>query len=234
MPRPPARPTVISVLRSSTLLNSLSDEDLLALARVSHAAYAERGESIWSNGAEVNFIGLVGTGFVKMVKTAANGSELTHELMGPGQMFGLLGALEGRGCPLGARAVTHVWFVKIPYREFRPIYERTLSLRDHVLRRATLRLRQAQDQLTRVATGTVESRIAGVLMMLVESYGRPTEKGTLIDVPLTRQDIAEMAGTTVESTIRVVSKWQKSRLVASSSRFLTLLDESAIADLVHV
>lgn len=71
-------------------------------------------------------------------------------------------------------------------------------------------------------------------MMLAESYGRPTESGTLIDVPLTRQDIAEMAGTTVESTIRVVSKWQKSRLVATNSRFLTILDASAIEELVRI
>lgn len=234
LPRPPARPTVISILRSSTLLNSLSEEDRQNLVEVCHTAFAERGESIWTNGAEVDFVGLVGTGFVKMVKCTSSGTELTHELMGPGQMFGLLGALEGRGCPLGARAVTHVWYLKIPFREFKPIYERTLALRDHVVRRATLRLRQAQDQLARVSTGTVESRIAGVLTMLAESYGRPTEFGTLIDVPLTRQDIAEMAGTTVESTIRVVSKWQKCGYVSTKSRLLTLLDESAIERLVRV
>lgn len=234
MPRYPERPTALEVLRSSTLLNSVSSEDLDRLAATSHLAFAERGETIWLDGTDVDFIGMVGVGFVKMVKSTSTGQELTHEIMGPGQIFGLLGMVEGSGCPLAARAVCHVWYLKMPKREVGPIYERNPSLRDHLVRRTTVRLRHAHEMLARLSTGTVESRVAAVLMLLAESYGRDDDKGLLIDVPLTRQDIAEMAGTTVESTIRVMSKWQKAGLVATNSKHVTILDDERVSQAMRI
>jgi CRP/FNR family transcriptional regulator len=235
MGRVPAKPTVISVLRSSTLLNSVRTEDLEELTRSAHLAFAERGEIIWLGGTPVDFFGLVGTGFVKMVQGTAHGHEITHEIMGPGQIFGMLGMIEGTGCPLSARAVTHVWYLKVPKREFFPVYEQNVVLKDHVVRRTTGRLRKAHEMLALVSTGTVESRVAAVLVMLAESYGRPTEAdAVVIDVPLTRQDVAEMAGTTVESTIRVMSKWQKAGLVETQSKFITISDLDRLAQAMRI
>lgn len=228
MPVYPEKPTVVSVLRGSTLLNTVTDDDLVALSRVSHLAFADRGEILWLHGNQVEFIGIAGVGFIKMVKPTPGGTELTHEIMGPGQVFGMLGMLDGTGCPLSARAVTPLWYLKVPKREFQPIYERTPALKDHVIRRTTLRLRHVHEMLARLSTGTVGSRIATILLTLAESYGLESKEGVTIRVPLTRQDIAEMAGTTVESTIRVMSKWQKAGLICTQSRLITILDSAQI------
>lgn len=230
----PSRPSVISVLRSSTLLNSLSEDDRQALAAVSHMAFAERGQTIWFSGAQVDFIGIVGTGFVKMVKSTSSGHELTHEVMGPGQVFGLLGTIDGGGCPLSARAVSHMWYLKVPKREFMPIYEHTGPLHNFLVRRTTVRLRQTQDMLARLSSGTVESRIAAILLMLAESYGHLSEEGLVIEVPLTRQDIAEMAGTTVESTIRTMSAWQKRGEIITKSKSITIVDREKMTRLIAI
>ena len=135
MPERPERPTVISVLRSSTLLNALTPEDLDELASLSHLAYAERGETIWMKGSQVDFFGLVGNGFVKMVRSFATGQEVTSEIVGPGQIFGLLGVIEGGGCPLEARSVSNAWYLKIPKAEILHIHEERLVFKDQLLRR---------------------------------------------------------------------------------------------------
>lgn len=218
------RPSPISVLRSSTLLNAVSDADLDSLVALCHTAYAERGDTLWIHGSQTEFFGIVGVGFVKMVKSLQGGQEVTHEIMGPGQVFGLLGTIDRSGCPLSARAVTPLWYLKVPKREFIPIYERTSLLRDHVVRRTALRLRRAHEMLAQLSTGTVKSRIASILLMLADSYGVEVGEAIVIDVPLTRQDLGEMAGTTVETTIRVMSQWQKQGLVSTASQKISLLD----------
>ncbi|MBS1706606.1 MAG: Crp/Fnr family transcriptional regulator [Armatimonadetes bacterium] len=228
------RPSVRSVVASCPVLRLMSDADINAITAASHLARAERGESIWLSLESAGYFCAVGSGFVKMVKTTAAGQEVAHEIMGPGQVFGLLGALEGSGCPLSARAVTDVWYLKIPIQVFRPIYERTEALSAHVMRRTTIRLRQAHLLVAQLSAGTVASRIAAILLMLAESYGQATEMGMVLTVPLTRQDISEMAGTTVESTIRVMSEWQKTGVIATHKKTITLLQEKRLNHLVQL
>lgn len=224
-------PSIRAVLELSTVLNGVPEEAKEALASASHLGFADRGEVIWFSGGEVPFFGVVGVGFVKMVKSMASGQELTHEIMGPGQIFGMLGVIDGSGCPLSARAVSPCWYVKVPKREFLPVYSESRVLKDHVVRRLTLRLRKAHELLAQLSAGTVETRIAAILVMLAESYGHLDEGGAvLLEVPLTRQDISEMAGTTVESTIRVMSRWQKAGLVCTKSGQVTLMDVDRLAE----
>lgn len=233
VPEAPERPSNISVLRSSTLFNSLGSSEIDELARVSHMAYAERGETIWLHGREVDFYGLAGTGFIKMVRSLETGQEVTTEIIGPGQIFGLLGTIEGTGCPLSARAVCNTWYLKVPKGAFMPIYESSVTLKAHLLRRTTQRFRQTMDLMAKMSTGRVEEKIAVILLLLAQSYGDETSRGVTLQVPLTRQDISEMAGTTVESTIRVMSRWQKEGLIASDHKFVTLLDVQGLEDVLR-
>lgn len=223
-----------AVLRCSTLLNGLQEKDINFLAEHSHLAFAERGEVIWFHGQEHGFFGICGTGFIKMVKSNAAGQELIVELMGPGQMFGMLGTVEGTGCPLSARAVSDCWYLKVPKVEFMQVYRGASLLRDHVISRTTKRLKQAYDLMARMARGGIEERLAAVLFVLSESYGEPDAGGFHLNVPLTRQDMAELAGTTVESAIRVCSRWQKEGIIKSEGRIISVLDEEALAGFVSL
>jgi len=170
----------------------------------------------------MDFFCVVGVGFVKMVKSTPTGHEMTQEIIGPGQVFGMLGIIDGKGCPLSARTVCHAWYLKVPRIEFMPIYERSIRLHDQLMHHTTLRLRQAQEMLARLSSGNVESRLAAVILLLAESYGHHESTGLIIDVPLTRQDLAEMAGTTVETTIRAMSRWQKQGWVTTAAKVITV------------
>ena len=79
-----------------------------------------------------------------------------------------------------------------------------------------------------MSTGKADERIALILMLLSESYGRQSEDGNEIQIPLTRQDVAEMAGTTVESSIRTMSRWQKKGVIKSDHMIVTILDDDAL------
>jgi len=160
-----------------------------------------------------------------MTRTTPQGAEVAVELLGPGQCFGVLAALEGRAFPLSAIAVTNTWYLKVPTSALNELYAKNDLLRDQMLRHIAPRLRKAHDMMSRMSANKVEQRVAAVLFILMESYGRSNSKGAIrLSVPLTRQDISEMAGTTVETCIRVMSKWQKSGLVTTDKQVITIRD----------
>lgn len=227
----PSRDTglsVRSVLESSNLLNALSSEEIEMLAGRSRLMRCARGETIWLSGAEVDFFGCVGRGFVKMVRTNANGVDATLEIMGPGQIFGLLGVIEGTGCPIMASGLTDVAYVRIPKQSFFPIYERSSQLKDRLVRRTAVRMHQKLDFMAKLSNGRVEERIAAMLFILAESYSREVGDAIEITIPLTRQDIGEMAGTTTETTIRTLSRWSKDGIVTTDHHRIIILKPTAL------
>ena len=230
MPSIPEKPSVAAVIGGCSLYNPLTHEERLLLAEHSFMAYAERGEIIWLAGAPSQNIDVVGIGFVKMTRTTPQGHEVAIELLGPGQCFGLMVALEGREYPLSAIAVTNTWYLKTPTKVFVDIYNSNIGLRDHLLRGLAPRLRKAHDMMARMSTGRIEQRIAAVLLILAVSYGDQSKVGTRIAVPLTRQDLAEMSGTTVETAIRVMSKLQKEGIIATDRQMITLLDAASLSE----
>jgi CRP-like cAMP-binding protein len=229
----PERPTNVSVIEACTLFNGLEPEQKAQLAAESFMAYAERGEAIWTAGSPSDFVAVSGAGFVKMTRTSPTGQEVAMELLGPGQCFGFMAAIEGRSFPLSAVAVSNCWYLKIPTRVLMPIYQASGQLKDLVVRNIGPRLRKAHDMMTRLSSGRVEERIAAILLILADSYGERTPNGLELKVPLTRQDIGEMAGTTVETTIRVLSKWQKDGLITTQRQLITIQNEERVEDILR-
>lgn len=226
----PERPSNIAVLEACTLLNALTDEERQELSAGCYMAYAERGEAIWLSGTPSLFAGVVGVGFVKMTRPTSQGMEVAVELLGPGQCFGLMAVLEGRPFPLAAVAVTHTWYLKMPTQAIQALYQRSGALKDQIVRAIGPRLRRAHDMMGRLSSGRVEERLAAVLVMLGDSYGLEMDGSVLLQVPLTRQDLSEMAGTTVETTIRIMSRWQKDGSVSTDQRRIRLLDVAALEE----
>lgn len=229
-----SKPKAQDVLHSNALLNVLTPDEIKTLSAVSRPVRAERGEVLWFCGADVDFIGLSADGFVKMIRTSPTGSDVTIELFGPGHMFGLMGVITGNGCPLTAVAVSDLWYLRIPKSHIKEIYGRNIPLKDKLLRKAALRLHGAVDLMARMSSGRVDQRIAAILYLLAESYAVKDPLGIRLQCPLTRQEIGEMAGTTVESTIRVLSRWQKEGMVTTDRQHIVIMDDKKMTQLLAV
>lgn len=220
--------SIRGVLESNALLKGLSEEHMQSIAEVSRFAKCTRSELIWGHGEQVNFFGLVAIGFVKMVRPNSSGTEIILEIVGPGQLFGMLGALSGTGCPLMAYGLTDTAFLKIPKDRLLAIYDESHLLKDRLLRKTAMRMHQKLDFMAKLSTGRADERIAAVLFILAESYGEIDGNMIRLNLPLTRQQIGEMAGTTTETTIRVLSKWSQEKLVDTDKRLITIVDPDSL------
>ena len=224
-----AETTVASAVSMCPLLAGLTEPGRERLIEVSRLVSFTRGETIWLANEPSEWFASVAQGFVKMTRSSPQGKDVTVELMGPGQCVGLLVAIEGRAFPLSAIAVTECTLLKVPTDATRHVFQELPTLTHSVVSALAPRLRRAYAMLSRSAAGTVEERIAAVLEIVMEAYGRTGKKGGVrLTVPLTRQDIADMAGTTVESCIRTMSKWQKAGLISTEHQVVTIHDPMKI------
>jgi CRP/FNR family transcriptional regulator, nitrogen oxide reductase regulator len=225
----PSRPASLSVIEACSLFKPLDEEQRRRLVVDSTVVYAERGELLWPAGSPAEYVCVVGVGFVKMTKISPQGAEMAMELLGPGQCLGMLAAIEGRDLPLSAVAVTNAWYLRIPARSLMAVYSESPPFKDQIIKSIGPRLRKAHDMMSRLSSGRVEERMAAVLLILMDSYGEPSGTQVRLAVPLTRQDLAEMAGTTVETAIRVMSRWQKDGLISTDRQVITVLREDLLS-----
>ncbi len=85
------------------------------------------------------------------------------------------------------------------------------------------RFTQMQSQFEELATQRVEQRVARTILRLVRQFGRRTEEGVLIDMALTREDIAQMSGTNLYQVSRILSRWEQAGYISTGRKQVTLL-----------
>jgi CRP-like cAMP-binding protein len=199
------------------------------VAQATRLVSLAKGALGFSQGAPSSHVWAVRDGLVHMIKSGPAGREIVLEVIPPGEFFGAVVALEGRPYPASAVAAepSTVWCV--PSALVREICQRHSTLRSAILALVTTRLRSAHERLQSVALEPVEQRLARMLLTLVPKIGR--KEGGVTVLPVTRQELADMVGTTVETTIRITSKWHKAGIVHSARNALALTDVATLRSL---
>ena len=222
----------VSLLRSGPVFAGVPDRELQALASVaSEQAYRAR-EFIFMEGDAAGSFCLVLSGRVKILRQSRDGKEVVLELLGRGEPFGGVAVFERRPYPASAQALERTTVLKIPGDAILALADRHPSMIRELALMIGRRLRSAHESVTSLAVDPVESRLAGALLRLAERDGAPGPRGLTLPFHLTRQSLADMTGTTVETAIRIVSRWLKDGVVAEDGNRLALVDLDALRNLV--
>jgi CRP/FNR family transcriptional regulator len=200
-------------------------EAMTAAAR--EEAYRPR-DAIFREGDAAVALCLVRSGRVKIVKHSRAGKDVVLEMLGPGEIFGGVAVIEKRPYPADAEAVEPSVVVKIPADTLRAVSERHPSVIRELALMLGRRLRTAHDSMRALAVDPVEARLAGALLRLAEREGTPARRGLALPFHLTRQSLADMTGTTVETAIRTVSRWLRDGVVADEAGRLVIEDVDAL------
>ena len=193
------------------LLSSLRKEDREAVAPLCRMRGYEKGEVIFREGEPADRIHFVHIGRVKVVK-AAGGRDVIIEILGPGEPVGAVAVFEKRPFPASAIALEPSGLMSIPEREFFQLLENRPQMMRHLLAGLTYRLMMVNKRLADM-TGSAEERASRLFLTLAERVGTRRDAGVFIPLPLSRQEIADLIGTTLETAIRLMSRWQKDEVV---------------------
>ena len=202
-------------------------EALRALAR--EETYRPR-DYVFMEGDASAWFCIVKSGRVKIVKHSKAGKDVVLEILGPGEVFGGVAVIEGRPYPAAAQAIEPSVVVKLPRDAIVALTERYPAVVKELALTIGRRLRAAHDSVKALAVDPVEARLAATLLRLAEREGTRGPQGLTLPFHLTRQSLADMTGTTVETAIRVVSRWLKDGLVLDDGGRLVLRDVSALRE----
>jgi CRP-like cAMP-binding protein len=202
----------------------LSGEDLdhiLALARSSHYP---KESAIFDQEAEARSFFLLLSGHIRVVRTSPEGHQVIARYITEGEFFGIAVAMGRSTYPASAVAAVDCVVLAWPNSAWPDLQSRFPSMASSTYQTIGRRLQETQDRVLEMSTEQVEQRIAHTLLRLVSQAGRKSEKGIEIDFPITRQDIAEMTGTTLHTVSRVLSAWEGQGLVAGGRQKVTVTD----------
>lgn len=206
------------------VFSNLSQEALADVAMRFKAREYQRGDILFIEGEPARIYYIVGEGQIKVFQSSAGGFEVILHMLGPGELVGAFPTLGEGTYPASAQAFTDLVAYSISSEDFDRIVEEHHIVAVNLLRFSTRVLQASLDKLREMATERVEQRIARTLARLANQIGRQTEAGILIDAPLTRQDLAEMAGTTVFTASRTLKSWERQGILKVGREKVMILD----------
>lgn len=210
---PPPDPKMASLLDPIHALAGLTPPERQALLDVSTAHIHKPGAVIFQEGEFSKEVLFIAIGAVKIVK-ATPARRIIIRIIGPGEPIGLVAAFESRPYPASAVALIPSTILHVPERDFFSLLDRHAEIVRQLLRIVMNRQVDLGGRLTELS-GAIENRIARVFLDLAHASDAAGDGPVEIRLPLTRQDIADLAGTTMETAIRILSRWGKVGVVLS-------------------
>ncbi len=205
------------LLRSCALFSRLTSEDRRKVAEISIARHYDKGDQVFAEGDPSELIFTIVSGRIKVVKAIPGGKELILEILGPGDPLGAIAAYEARPYPASALALEEAVCIASRRAAFMGLLETCPSLVRGMLGGFSLRVIELGKRLGEITGSRVEARFAQIFLKLADRLGRPQNPGIFLPLVLSRQDLADLAGTTMETSIRIMSRWGKEGVVVTQA-----------------
>lgn len=220
--------SIDEALRGSVLFRRLKQEDRQRVAAVATVRAFDKGDMLFREGDGSDSLYTVLSGRVKVFKTTARGTDVILELFGPGDPVGAVAVYESRPYPASAIALAPTSCLLIPREAFFALLEGHPTMVRSLLVGLTHRLVELANRLAELSGGRIEGRLARFLLKLGTDLGQRRDDGVFIPLALSRQELADMVGTTVETAIRIMSRWGKDGVVRTDKDGFVIVDRAAL------
>jgi CRP-like cAMP-binding protein len=199
-------------LRQVIVFQNATDDDLKLIAQHAIERSLEEGEFFFFQGDPANYAYILVSGRAKLMQTSQAGQQVNLRTISEWEMFGALGAVrENASYPATAQAMEQCTALAIKSEDLQELMATRPYLSLDLMKLMTNYIQEMQQRYRELATEKVERRIARSLLRLAAQLGTKTDSG--IELSFTRQDLAEMSGTTLYTVSRVLSDWERQGLV---------------------
>jgi CRP/FNR family transcriptional regulator, cyclic AMP receptor protein len=220
------------LLQNHYLLGRLSGaeiDNLLAFSRVERYA---AGREIFAKGSPGNMMHAVLRGTLRMSAPAPSGKEIVFNFVGPGEVFGEIGLIDGLERTADAIAMTDCELLALDRRYVLPVLEKRADICMLLLKVLCERLRRTSEQVEDLLFRHLESRIAKALLQLAQRIGRPVARGVAVDLRVSQQELGNIVGGSRESVNKQLQIWQKAGLLTLGKGSIVIRDLAALERLV--
>jgi len=215
------------------LFSRVAPADRDRLAAVSEMRSYERTAPLFDEGDPSDHLYVIVTGRVKVFKHGPSGNDVILEIFGPGGPLGAVATYEGQPFPASASAIDPTTCLLVPRRAFFELLERHPSLTRGLLSSLSLRLVQLTTRLAELTATRIDVRFARLFLKLADQLGRKERGGLFIPLRLTRQELADLTGTTIETAIRIMSRWGKDEVLLTEKDGFVLVNRGTLETLAN-
>lgn len=216
------------LLRRLPLFRRVSPALRAKVAAVARLRSFERGELIFAEGDPSDAFIVIISGRVKVFKSTPTGKEIILEIFGAGDPLGAVAVYEGAPFMASALTLEATELLSIEQAAFFRLLEAEPAFVRGLLSGLTLRLAELTRRLAELTGARVETRFARLFLKLCDQIGKPDRGGTFVAMPLSRQELADLTGTTIETTIRIMSRWQKDDVLRTEKDGFVLINREAL------
>jgi CRP-like cAMP-binding protein len=213
-----------SIVADIPIFAGLGPNDIDEILREARSVRYAKGSAIFDQGAEARSFFVLLHGHLRVEKTTPQGQQIVVRYVSAGELFGVARAMALTHYPATAVAVVDSVALSWPSASWPRLVARFPSLATGALQTVGNRLQDAQTRVIEMSSEQVEQRVAHALLRLAKQAGIKVEGGVEIDFPISRQDVAEMTGTTLHTVSRILSAWEQQGLVEGGRQRIVLRD----------
>lgn len=224
------------ISRKDSLFKDLASDDLCHLNSHKTCNVYRKGQVIFYEGNSPMGLYCVNTGKIKIYKTGSSGKEQIVRLAKPGDLLGYRALIGDDVYTATAEALEDATVCFLDKKNFQQVIEHAPDIPNQILRNLCNELRDAENFIQSMAQKSVRERLAEVLLILRKKYGMDPQDQAVLGVTLTREDIANITGTAIETAIRLLSDMKEEGLIAFEGRRIRILDMDgliSVASLDH-
>lgn len=226
-----AAPALADRLAALPAFAAVPPESLGAFAALAAPRKLRAGERLLTEGEPAAELFVVLDGRLKMSRDLESGRSVVLALVGPGEAVGVAAALAGGPADASVEALEPSLCLAVPRAELLAALAGRPGLIADLLPPLTRQFVECRNCIVELTHLRVERRFATLFLKLAASTGRPADGGTLVPIPLSRQELADMTGTTIETAIRVMSRWHKQGALETRADGFLLRDPAALESL---
>jgi CRP-like cAMP-binding protein len=198
-----------------------ADEQDSILARAGSHHYST-GTAVFEQGEPASSFYVLLSGRLRVTQLDPSGQQTVVRMVNPGDLFGIARALRRTDYPGTATAVVDSVALQWPMDAWDELTERHPRLAVNAMQTIGQRLQEAHARVRELSTEEVERRVAHAVLRLANQSGKKEAEGIRIDFPISKQDIAEMTGTTLHTVSRILSAWERAGLVQGGRQKLLI------------
>ena len=200
---------LVQILAQSQPFRGLHAADLQAVLKAAHRRQVERDAFLFHQGESATACYVLIHGQAKLTQVTPEGHQVLVRFAAPGEELGIIAALRNAAYTLSAQAVGDCLVLVWDGETLTQLMERYPQIALNALHAVADYYRRLLDRYQELVTQRVEQRIARTLLRLARQAGQREEQGVLIGLPLSRENLADMTGTTLYTVSRILSSWEQ-------------------------
>ena len=213
-----------SLISQLPLFQGMAPQEQSEILKGARSSRYAKDSAIFEQETEAHSFFVLISGHIRVVRTTPDGQQVIARYISEGEIFGVAAALGRTTYPASAVAAVDCVVLAWPNAVWPELARRFPAFGATTYRTVGARLQEAQTRVVEMSTEQVEQRVAHALLRLANQTGRKTDSGIEIDFPISRQDIAEMTGTTLHTVSRLLSKWEDNGIIVSGRQKVTVKD----------